>query len=198
MTRTLADVVRVAGVLSLVAVTTRGSVALALMALVLLGLTLLRLAGVPPALDLATGALLVAAAWWALLGSYERYPWLDVLVHLAATGLVAAAGHRALVRAGVVPAATDPMLPRAGLGAVLVTVCLGLTVATLWELGEWWGHTFVDAAIRTGYDDTVGDLATGGLGALLAAVAERVSQRRTRRPDEPATHAAPLRSARGG
>src|SRR5215218_10126582 len=84
VTRTLADVVRVAGAVSLVAVATRGGVALALMALVLLGLTLLRLSGVPPLLDLATGALLVAAAWWALLGSYERYPWLDSVVHLAA------------------------------------------------------------------------------------------------------------------
>jgi len=199
VTRTLADVVRVAGALSLVAVTTQGGVALALMALVLLGLTLLRLVGVPPALDLATGTLLVVAAWWALLGSYERHPWLDVVGHLAATGLVAVAAYRGLVAAGAVPAPGDPAVPRGALGAAMTTVCLGLALAGLWEMGEWCGHTFVDAAIRTGYDDTVGDLASGGLGALLAASADQLRSRRSwRSSPRPLRSVSSLSDARGG
>jgi len=199
VTRLLADVVRVAGAASFVAVTTRGGVAMALMALVLLGLTLLRLAGVPPRLDLATGALLVAAAWWALLGSYERYPWLDAVVHLVATLLVAAAGHRALVTAGVAPAVDDPLLPRPRLGAMVLTLSLGVAAATLWEMGEWVGHTWLDPAVRTGYDDTVGDLACGALGALVAGLAHLRPPRRSRRTLEvPASRPAPMSEARHG
>ena len=191
MTRSLADAVRVAGALSFVAVTPRGGVATALMALVLLGLTLLRVVGVPPAMDLATGALLVAAAWFALSGAYERYAGLDSVVHLAATGLVAVAAHRALVAARVLPPRDDPRLLRPGEGAVIAIVCLGLAMATLWEMGEWLGHTYLDPAIRTGYDDTIGDLASGGLGALLAGLLSLRRSPRARRPAEPAVPSEP-------
>ncbi len=170
--RFVADLVRGAGVVSFViAATSMGWVATALFALVLLGLTLLRLSGVSAALDLATSVLLVVAAWCSLLDLYLRYPWLDVAVHLAATGLVAAALHGALVRLGLVPPVDAAVLRRPRAGAVLVTVALGLGLGVLWEAGEWFGHTVVDPRIQTGYDDTVGDLVAGGLGALLVATA---------------------------
>jgi hypothetical protein len=169
--RLLADLVRVLGVGSfLVAAIALGGVATALFALVLAGLTLLRLSGISGALDLATSLLLVVAAWCSVLDLYLRYPWLDVAVHLVATGLVAAALHGALARLGVVSGADDPVLRRARTGAVVVTAALGLGLGVLWEAGEWFGHTMIDDRIQTGYDDTVGDLVAGGVGALLAAL----------------------------
>ena len=47
---------------------------------------------------------------------------------------------------------------------------LGATAAVLWEIGEWAGHTFLDPSIYVGYADTVGDLAAGLAGSVVAAV----------------------------
>jgi hypothetical protein len=164
--RTAGEVVRVVGVVSfLAAVVTGHWVAAALFSLVLLGLTVLRLA-VAPRLDVGTGLVLVVAAWCSLLDLYLRVPWLDVAVHIAATGLLAGSLHAALVTVGV--RAAEPRHAR--LGAGVVVVALGLGLGVLWELCEWFGHTFVDGRIQVGYDDTVGDLVSGGLGALLVAL----------------------------
>ncbi|MEK8228690.1 hypothetical protein NKG05_25870 [Oerskovia sp. M15] len=43
-------------------------------------------------------------------------------------------------------------------------------LALLWETGEWAGATFVDESINVGYVDTLGDLAAGGIGSLLAGL----------------------------
>jgi hypothetical protein len=180
--RIWADLARVAGVLSFVVALTMGGVATALFALVLLGLTLLRLSRVSPALDLATGSLLVGAAWCSLLDLYQRYAWLDVAVHAAATGLVAGATFRALCGAGVL-AGPEAALPRPRTGVLVSVVSLGLGLAVLWEAGEWFGHTLVDQRIQTGYDDTIGDLVSGGLGALVAGLL--LARPRTRRRSSP-------------
>jgi len=182
-TRIAADVVRVVGVLSLLGAAGTGKgVAAALFALVLLGLTLLRLL-TRPSVDVATGAMLVAAAWASLLDLYVRVPWLDLPVHVLATGLGAAALFEALVSLGVLTPATAAYPRRARLGAAIVVVALGLALGVLWELGEWYGHTQVDHRIQVGYDDTLGDLVAGGLGALVAAVAVALLPARTRAPE---------------
>jgi hypothetical protein len=168
--RAAADVVRLAGMVSFVVALTMGGIETALFALVLLGLTLLRLVGVAAALDLATGVWLVLAAWFALLDYYLRYQWLDVLVHLSATGLVSVAVFALLVKVGAAHRPDSSGLARPRLAAVLLTVALGLALGVLWELGEWFGHTYLDGRIQTGYDDTIGDLASGGVGALLAGL----------------------------
>lgn len=167
-----ADLVRAAGVASfLVALTAMGGIATALFALVLLGLTLPRVAAVPPLLDLGTGVVLVFAAWCSLLDYYQRYPWLDVVVHAVATGLLSLVAFWTLVRAEVVAAPWHASLARAGAGAVLLVTCVGCAFGVLWEAGEWYGHTFLDPRIQTGYADTVADLAVGAVGALVAGLA---------------------------
>ena len=165
--RLTGDLVRCAGVLSFGGAVLAGEgVAAALFALVLLGLTLLRLL-VRPVLDAATGLVLVAAAWCSLLDLYLRYDRLDLVVHVAATGLGAAALHEALARTGVLAGADAPYPRRARTGVVLVVLALGLALGVLWEVAEWFGHTQVDSRIQVGYDDTLGDLVAGGLGALV-------------------------------
>ncbi|WP_148572045.1 hypothetical protein [Nocardioides caldifontis] len=135
-TRLAADAVRVVGVLSFLgALGTGKGVAAALFALVLLALTLLRLL-TRPATDAATGLMLVAGAWASLLDLYLRYSWLDVPVHLVATGLGAAALFEALVALGVLTGAGAPYPRRARLGAAVVVAALGLALGVLWELGE--------------------------------------------------------------
>jgi hypothetical protein len=168
--RLTGDLVRCAGVLSFGGAVLAGEgVAAALYALVLLGLTLLRLL-VRPVLDAATGLVLVAAAWCSLLDLYLRYDRLDLVVHVAATGLGAAAMHEALSRAGVLAGADAPYPRRARVGVAIGVLTLGLALGVLWEVAEWFGHTQVDSRIQVGYDDTLADLVAGGLGALVAGV----------------------------
>jgi hypothetical protein len=168
--RLTGDLVRCAGVLSFGGAVLAGAgVAAALFALVLLGLTLLRLL-VRPVLDAATGLVLVAAAWCSLLDLYLRYDRLDLVVHVAATGLGAAAMHEALSRTGVLAGADAPYPRRARAGVAVVVLTLGLTLGVLWEVAEWFGHHRVDGRIQVGYDDTLGDLVAGGTGALVAGV----------------------------
>jgi hypothetical protein len=165
------DAVRVASLLSLlVAAVTHGGVAGPLFLLVLGGTMIPRALGLPDPLDVAYGTTLLVAAWAAQLDWYVTVPGLDLGVHAVATGLVAAVAHLTLTRLGVVPPADSPGLLRPRLGVAVVTVALGLALATVWELGEWAGHTFLDDRIQVGYADTVGDLLAGAAGTLVAAV----------------------------
>jgi len=42
-------------------------------------------------------------------------------------------------------------------------------LAVLWELGEWAGNAWLDRRIQVGYPDTMGDLAAGLAGSVVAA-----------------------------
>jgi hypothetical protein len=173
-------VVRVLGAVSLaVAVVARGPVDAALFALVLAGLVVPVTAGVGRWLDAAYGVGLLAAAWAGALGLYEAVPWLDLVMHLVVTGLVAAVAHLVLARrAGAVAEPGAVPGAAAGGGSVAVTAALGLGLSVLWEVGEYLGHTYADSSIHVAYRDTVGDMVLGGLGSAAAGVALVVAGRR--------------------
>ncbi|WP_298461910.1 hypothetical protein [uncultured Cellulomonas sp.] len=164
-----ADAVRVAGLLSIaVAVVGFDGVAVALMLLVLGGLMVPRALGIPGRVDVAYGSSLLVAAWSGVLGLYERISWWDLAVHTAVTGMVAVIGYLVAVRVGVArdPADADAVVHRWGVAALVTGLGLGLSV--LWEIAEWLGHTYVDPSINVNEVDTLGDLAAGGIGALVA------------------------------
>lgn len=167
--RVATDAVALAGTASFVVAFWFDGVVVALFALVLLGITVPRVLGLPGALQAVAGVVLLLAAWAAVLDWYVVVPSLDVVAHALANGLLAVVALALASRAGLLP--TRLPLP----GAVLVTTALGALLAVVWEAGEWAGHTWLDDAIGVGYDDTVGDLvwgtvgsALGGLGAALA------------------------------
>jgi glycosyltransferase involved in cell wall biosynthesis len=177
--RVMADLVRLAGAASLAAAVVQGAwVNAALFALVLLGLVLPRVMSARPLADLAYGVVLLFAAWSAVLDLYVAYPWLDVVVHALACGLTAALAYRLLASCGVLPAADSDLVRRPGVALVLVTAALGCALGVLWEIGEWYGHTFLDPRIQVGYPDTMGDLASDGLGSILAGLALLRARRR--------------------
>lgn len=165
--------VRVLGLLSAaVAAVALGPVDAALLLLVLAGLVVPLTARVDPRLDAAYGVGLLAAGWAGVLGLYERVSWLDIVMHLVVTGLIAAVGH--LVVARLTGAVVDPVVPaprRVQVGSVGVTWALGLALSVLWEVGEYLGNTYVDASIHVAYRDTIGDMVLGGLGSLVAGLA---------------------------
>lgn len=176
------DLLRAAAALSVVVgLVAWNWVAGALFFLVLGGTMLARALALPTVLDLAFCATILVAAWAAMLDWYVAVGWLDVVVHAAATGLVAAVGHLTLVRVGAVPPVDAAALRRPRLGAGVLTAALGVALATLWEFGEWFGHTHVDDRIQVGYTDTVGDLAAGTVGAVVVAVLVALPSRGGRR-----------------
>lgn len=172
-------VVRLLGLASVVVALVRGPVDAALLALVLAGLVAPVVGRAGRWLDAAYGVGLLAAAWSGVLGLYERVSWLDLVMHLVVTGLIAAVAH--LVAARTTGAVVDPADARDGrtrVGSVGVTVALGLALSVLWEVGEYLGVTYVDATIHVAYRDTVGDLVLGGTGSLVAGVGLALAGRR--------------------
>ncbi len=176
-----ADVVRLLGVLSLVvAVVWRGPVDAALFALVLGGLAVPRVLGVPQPLDVAYGAFLLVAAWFGALDVYQAVWWTDLALHLVATGLAAAVAWFALLRRGAVADPRDAAGPR---GVVVVTTSLGLALSVAWEVAEYLGNKHIDPTIYVAYADTIEDMAIGGLGSALAGAGISAwARRRAARP----------------
>lgn len=164
------DLLRAAAALSVpLGVLVDGWIPGALFLLVLGGTMLPRALGAPAWLDATHCSVILFAGWAAILDLYRHVLWLDLVIHGAATGLVAVMVLLGLSRLGAV-GTVHHRLPRQHLGVVVVTSSLGLAGAVLWELGEWFGHTFLDGRIRVGYGDTVGDLAAGAAGSLLAGL----------------------------
>jgi hypothetical protein len=169
--RTAADLLRAAGAGSVAWAVVDGQwVDAALFALTLGGLMLPRILAVVPALDLLYAVVVLFAAWSAVLDLYVTYDRLDVVVHTVACGLVTGTVHRLLVTRSVLPSPGDRVLRRAAVGVVVTVVALGLALGVLWEVGEWLGHTYLDQRIQVGYDDTMSDLVSDGLGALAAGL----------------------------
>src|SRR3954454_15067579 len=170
-----AGLVRLAGLARLVAMAARGEwVNAALFSLVLLGLVLPRIlalvVAVGPGLDLVYGVVLLFAAWSAVLDLYVTYNWLDVLVHAVACGLTAVVAYRLLAAWSVLPCPDDPGVRHASIGLVVTTTAVGWALGVLWEVGEWFGHTYLDHRIQVGYGDTIGDLMADGEGAFAAGL----------------------------
>lgn len=167
--RLVTDVASVCAVASVLAGLWFGPVAIALVALVLLGVVLVRLAPLPGQMKAVAVSALVASAWAALLGGYQQVPWLDVVAHAVITGLLAAVAAALLTGPPLRPAGSGPVLDRR-IDAVLVTTGLGSLLAVIWEIAEWVGHVYIDPDVFVSYDDTIGDLAAAVVGSVLAGL----------------------------
>jgi hypothetical protein len=131
------------------------------------------LALVVPALHLAVGRtrpypwladlLVTVPAFSDLLGNrldlYDRVVWFDDAMHLASTAALSAG---VLVLAG---ADAAPFRQR-----LQLSVAAGMTLSLVWELWEFYAFVTRSGEAPTAYADTLGDLALGWVGAVLAAV----------------------------
>ncbi|RWZ52994.1 hypothetical protein ELQ90_03420 [Labedella phragmitis] len=165
-----ADVVRVLGLLSVVAAAVWWSATDAgVLALVLPALLLPRFIAARPLVDLVYGIVLLVAAWSNVFDLYTSISWWDLAVHLACTGVVAAMLFLLLTRVEIITAPASG--PAAAAVPIVLTALIGLAASAVWEMIEWLGKAFVSDDIFVAYDDTIADMAIGGLGALLAGVA---------------------------
>jgi hypothetical protein len=161
-----ADALRVlAGIGVVVAAVFFGPTDAGVLAFVLPGLLLPRLLGVRAGFDLAYSAVLLVAGWSNVLDLYTSVAWWDVVVHLTCTAVIAVMLHLLLAELGIVEHPAQARSPQAA--AVVLTAALGLAVSALWEMVEWFGHAFISSEIFVEYDDTIGDMAMGGLGAVM-------------------------------
>ena len=98
---------------------------------------------------------------------YDTVVWFDDWMHFMNTGLLAAA-------------VILLTLPRtSSLGATLErALAFGVTAAVAWELAEYFAFISKSAERHSAYTDTLGDLALGSLGAVLAAIVIHASWRR--------------------
>jgi hypothetical protein len=169
-----ADALRViAGIGVVVAAVFFGPTDAGVLAFVLPGLLLPRLLGVRAGFDLVYSAVPLVAGWSNVLDLYTSVAWWDVVVHLTCTAVIALMLYLLLAEFGIVPpparaGSAEARPPRAT--AVVLTAALGLAVSALWEMVEWFGHAFISSEIFVEYDDTIGDMAVGGLGAVMAGV----------------------------
>lgn len=127
-----------------------------------------RVCGLAALFDLAFGSTLLLATWAGVLDWYVTIVWMDEVVHFVAVAAVTVTSFLVLAKWHVLPEATalahrarEAVLP-------LLLTMLGLSVACLWEFVEWIAQQLSPDAVHVGYDDTILDLALGGLGALLA------------------------------
>lgn len=142
---------------------------------------------------------LVLPLWWWIRGRKSTFPYAaDLLMTLP--WLIDLLGNRldlfdtvgwwddamhfvlwTLLTWGVLLAFAPPGLSRAL--TVFVALGFGTTAAVVWEVGEYVAFVRTSPELQTAYTDTLGDLALGTLGALLAGLI--VSQARRAGADSP-------------
>ncbi len=135
--------------------------------------------------------LLVPALWWLLVGRhartravphgaftlvmagflidatgntldlYDSVAWWDDLNHLV---------NWLLLTAGLGLLLAPSLRGSPAWATVLLVAGLGALLAIGWELGEWWTFIRHGTEIETAYTDTLGDLALGCLGSILAGL----------------------------
>ena len=173
----VADAIRVLGPLSVLAgfvwwaPTDAGVLALALF-----GLVLPRFVGVRPGFDIAFCVTVLVAAWSNVFLLYQTVLGWDLIVHFVFTGMVAAMAYLLLARLELVPPPLAPGTRRAT--PILLVTSLGLALSAVWEMLEWIGWRFISEEIYVAYEDSIGDMAAGGLGGLLRRALAGVEQQR--------------------
>lgn len=181
----VADACRVLGVLSVVLAAVFFELTdVGIMAFTLPGLIAPRFIGMKPGPDIAISVTLLIAAWSNLFDLYTAISWWDLVVHFLCNGVLAMGCYLFLARLKMVPVPfTSRFFPAAG---VVLTTALGLALAALWEIVEWLGYTYITTDIYVTYEDTISDMAAGGLGALCLGFAVAYL------PLLRSTHAAPM------
>ncbi|MFZ8757618.1 hypothetical protein ACO03V_09420 [Microbacterium sp. HMH0099] len=161
----LADAVRaVAIVIVAVSAVTLPGTDTAVLSMALPAVMLSRMIGLRSGLDLITCVTVFVAAGSNVLELYRAWTGWDLIVHLACTGVLAAVALILLQDSGVVPATGRRRTP------IVLATLSGLALSAVWEMVEWFGYRFITDAIFVTYDDTIGDMMAGGLGALIVGV----------------------------
>jgi hypothetical protein len=127
-----------------------------------------RFVGARAGFDIVFCVTVLVAAWSNVIDLYRTVPGWDLAVHVVCTGVLAVMLYVLAARLDVVPGVLGAR-PRARVPIVFIT-SVGLALSALWEMVEWVGFAFITDEIFVTYTDTIGDMAAGGLGALVGGV----------------------------
>lgn len=174
----VADVLRVLVLVSALVTLAGRPTEVALRFALVFGLLLVtRTLDLPRPFDAAFAAMLLASGWANALDWYHERPWIDIPIHFALTGATAAMLYFVLARHDLLPRPEQPTVRKSVAAIVLITALVGAGAAVLWEIYEWLVASYVDSRIPVGYDDTIGDMANGAVGSLVAGLALAAWQR---------------------
>jgi len=132
---------------------------------------LVRAIDVPRPVDWVFCAAMVFQGWGNALHLFSQYWWYDNSVHITLPMSLAPILYIGFARLDVVP---DPS-ERVGsdselLGMALITMCLGVTAASFYEIYEWVVDHWFGQHLFIGETDTITDLADGFLGAGIGGL----------------------------
>jgi hypothetical protein len=161
----IADAVRAVAILTVVVSTfTLPATDTAVLSMALPAVMLSRMLGLRSGLDLVTCVTVFVAAGSNVIDLYRSWTGWDLVVHAACTGVLAAVALVVLDDTGVLAPTGRRRTP------IVVATVAGLALSAVWEMVEWFGYRFLTDSIFVTYDDTIGDMAAGGIGALVVGI----------------------------
>jgi hypothetical protein len=132
---------------------------------------------------------MVFQGWGNALHLFSEFWWYDNCVHITLPMSLAPILYIGFARLDVVPEPAERTGHTSELvGMALITLCLGVTAASFYEIYEWMVDNWFGQHLFIGETDTVTDLADGFLGAgigglfLAAWALTRYTSRRLPRP----------------
>lgn len=175
----ISDAVRAVAIIGvLIAAFTLPATDTAVLSMTLPAVMLTRMLGLRSGLDLAICVTVIVAAGSNVIDLYRAWTGWDLVVHAVCTGVLAAVALVVLEDTRVVSPSGLRRTP------IVVATTAGLALSAVWEMVEWFGYRFITDSIFVTYDDTIGDMIAGGLGALVAGIL--ASRFRLTRPDRAA------------
>jgi hypothetical protein len=133
-----------------------------------MALLVIRRLELPSAFELSFAIGIALQGWGNALLLFERIAWYDKAVHFLTPMLVVPSLYLLLARAQLVPPAWNNGLRRGTLGVFVVTIALGIALATIWELVEGSADRWLGTSFAHGYFETIDDLYSSLLGSLAA------------------------------
>jgi hypothetical protein len=132
---------------------------------------LVRAVDVPRPVDWTFCVAMLFQGWGNALQLFSEFWWYDNLVHITLPMSLAPILYIGFARLDVVPEPAE----RAGhkselVGMALITLCLGVTAASFYEIYEWVVDNWFGQNLFIGETDTVTDLADGFLGAGIGGL----------------------------
>ena len=159
---------------------------------------LVRAIDVPRPVDWVFCLAMLFQGWGNALHLFSEFWWYDNLVHITLPMSLAPILYVGFARLDVVPEPAERVGHMSELvGMALITLCLGVTAASFYEIYEWVVDNWFGQHLFIGETDTITDLADGFLGAglgglfLAAWAVGRWGSRRGERPIRPSSGASP-------
>jgi hypothetical protein len=126
---------------------------------------------VPRPVDWVFCAAMVFQGWGNALHLFSRFWWYDNSVHITLPMSLAPILYIGFARLDVVPDPSERVKSGTEVfGMALITMCLGVTAASFYEIYEWVVDHWFGQHLFIGETDTVTDLADGFLGAALGGL----------------------------